>query len=82
MKPLLTVRINSPEKLIWEGKAEAISSENFQGKFDILPQHANFITMIENKPIKITTPTEVFDYNFPNAVIYIHNNLVMVYTNI
>jgi len=53
--PQLEVVVNSPDKLIWEGKAYSISSENSAGVFDILPEHANFVTMIENKPITIRT---------------------------
>ena len=76
------VRINSPEKLIWEGEAEWVSSENTSGKFDILPMHSNFISIIENKVIKVKADSKVADYNFPRSVIYAHANKVYIYTNI
>lgn len=44
---LVTVR--SPEKTIWEGSATAVSSENSAGTFDILAEHANFITMLKKE---------------------------------
>ncbi len=78
----LTVKINSPEKVIWEGVAESISSINTQGPFDILPFHANFITIIENKSIKIKTDKGIKEYSFPHAVVYSHNNQVFIYVNI
>lgn len=43
---LLDVEIRSKKGLIFIGKADAISSKNETGKFDILPLHANFITLV------------------------------------
>jgi len=78
----LHVRINSPERIIWEGQAESVSAINSHGTFDILPLHANFITIIENKPIKIKTSKEAFEFTFTKSVMYIHKNDVLIYTNI
>lgn len=43
---LLTVTIKDPERTAFEGQATAVSSSNTNGPFDILPYHANFITLI------------------------------------
>ena len=80
-KELLTIRITSPDKVIWEGKGQSLSSFNIDGPFDILPQHANFITIIEDKPIKIITPDGTVEQRFPHSVMYVHSNQVTVYTN-
>lgn len=77
----LTVRINSPEKLIWEGEAEYVSSKNAHGTFDILPMHANFISVVEKEAIHVKTKDTVMDYTFPHSVIYAHKNKVYIYTN-
>jgi len=82
MSDRLSVRINSPEKFIWEGEAVSVSSVNNNGPFDILPLHANFITIIRNTPIRVNTGQEVKDFTFPNAIIYAHANAVSIYTNI
>lgn len=42
-----TVTVRSPEKTVWEGDATAVSSENSSGTFDILAEHANFVTMLK-----------------------------------
>jgi F0F1-type ATP synthase epsilon subunit len=81
MRTFLNVRILSPEKLVWEGKAHALSSINSQGPFDILPHHANFISLVENQTIKIHTPDGKQEFKFEHAVIYTHNNNVQIYTN-
>jgi F0F1-type ATP synthase epsilon subunit len=84
MAQLIHVRINSPEKLIWEGEAEWVSSENDAGPFDILPLHSNFITFLEKRKIKIKNGTSgnVDEYDFDHSVMYAHSNTVYIYTNI
>lgn len=79
---LLRVKITSPQKIVWEGKAEWVSSENSAGKFDILPLHANFITIIENKPIKVKTETGIAEYSPTRSVLFTQNNMVLIYTDI
>lgn len=47
----LKVKILSPTQTIYEGEALSVSSTNSTGKFDILPYHANFITLIQKNPV-------------------------------
>ena len=77
---ILNVEINSPEKLIWEGQAKSVSSENSSGPFDILPYHANFITIIEDHPVKINTGLKIEEFHYTNAIIYASKNKVLIYT--
>lgn len=78
----LHVRISSPDKMIWEGEAKSVSSVNSDGPFDILPLHTNFITIIDNTPIRVNTGDDIQDYTFPHSVIYAHENTVLVFTNL
>lgn len=47
----LNVKIFSPTQTIFEGEVLSISSVNATGKFDILPYHANFITLVQKSPV-------------------------------
>lgn len=79
--PTLHVRIISPQELILDTQAEAVSSKNLQGKFDILPEHANFITVIENYPITVRVKNQKpIEFNFPIAIISTQENRVNIYT--
>ncbi len=78
----LSVRVITPEKLIWEGEARSVSSINNEGPFDILPLHTNFITIIENTPIKVDVRGAVQEYSFSRCVIYAHENKVTIYGNL
>lgn len=80
MKNTLTISIASPEQIIWEGKGIAVSSVNSVGPFDVLPHHANFITIIENKPVVIDTGTKRIQFTFPVCVLYARDNYVYAYT--
>lgn len=79
----LRVRIISPQQTFFEGEALSVSSKNMQGPFDILPEHANFITIIENSPIIIRIQDQKPQmFKFPIAIIYTTLNMVNIYTYI
>ena len=44
---LLTVSVKGPKTELFNGRAFSITSINNKGKFDILPFHINFITLIK-----------------------------------
>jgi len=77
------VIITNAEERIWEGVAQSISSKNSVGQFDILPGHANFVTMVKNEPIVIRAYMKrkgLFTYK--TAVITIRENKVEIYSDI
>lgn len=80
----IQVKIISPKEIIFEGPAWAVSSKNSDGNFDILPKHANFITLVENEPILIRKhdSQEVQSFKFELAIIYASNNKINIYTDI
>ena len=81
--PTLHVRIISPQQLILDTEANSVSSKNPQGNFDILPQHANFITLIDNSPIVVrVTGRKPLVFKFPLAIILTRENKVDIYTYI
>ena len=46
--PPLEIVIRRRDKLVYQGQAYAITSVNQKGTFDILAEHANFITVIKD----------------------------------
>jgi F0F1-type ATP synthase epsilon subunit len=53
MDKLLSVKVQTPRSIIFEGKAQAVASEDTRGPFSIIPQHANFLAIISKSPIMI-----------------------------
>lgn len=81
--PTLHVRIISPQQLLLDTECSSVSSKNLEGRFDILPQHANFITLIENSPINVSIPNQKpITFKFPMAIVYATDNKVNIYTYI
>lgn len=78
----INVIVNSPDKLIWEGRADSVSSENTEGTFDILPEHANFVTMIENKPVVVRSGGTQKEFQYQNAVLVVRGKMVTIYAGI
>lgn len=79
----LHVRIISPRQVIFESDAVSVSSTNSAGNFDVLPEHANFMTLIKNTPIVIIkTDKQKTTFNFPLAILYTASNRVNIYTDI
>lgn len=76
----LQVQVLSPETTLFAGPALSVSSKNSSGNFDLLPQHANLITFIDNNSIVIRKPNqEKVNFKFPFAIIYITNDQVTIY---
>ena len=81
--PVLQVKIVSPKGTLFYDSALSVSSTNTAGKFDILPWHANFITIVNNVPIIIRKVNkEEANFKFPLAIIYVTQDKVNIYTDI
>lgn len=84
---LLNIEIRSKRGLIFSGKAEAVSSRNETGKFDLLPLHANFITLINETVIihkRTFGGTEIIRDEFParRGVIKVSGNKVAIFLSL
>jgi F0F1-type ATP synthase epsilon subunit len=82
-QPRVHFRIVSPRKVLFENDALSVSSRNSKGNFDILPKHANFMTIIEKAPliIRLDQNQQIkFDLSF--GVIYSVNGQVNIYTDL
>lgn len=50
-KPSIKVFVRSRTKTFYDGNAYSVTSYNTKGIFDVLPYHANFISLIEKELI-------------------------------
>ncbi len=57
----LSVTIRDRSGILFQGEAQAVSSQNEKGPFDILPEHAHFIsTLTEKVVIHLSTGEQTF----------------------
>lgn len=59
-----------------QAKAEAVTAENKIGKFDILPGHANLISVVYNSLIVQTAAQGTRTYSFQKGVVEVNDNKV------
>lgn len=77
----LRVTIRNKDKVLFQGDVSALSSINDTGKFDILPQHENFISLIKEKLIVHPTLKENNEIQIENGVLRAFENKVNIYVN-
>lgn len=80
MKGTIHLTIMSPHSVVWEGAVRSLSSENSEGPFDILPEHARFISLIHAHPVQV----ELLDgtekeFRFESAVLAFENDEAKIY---
>jgi len=63
----------------FRGRAIAVSSQNRLGKFDILPEHTNFITLIFGHLTIHTTDKNRIEYQFERGILEVSENQVNVF---
>lgn len=79
----LNLRIISPVEDVFSGEVVSLSSRNSAGNFDILSQHANFITLINDSQITIRLPDKTTKtFQFPTAVLRCKDNRVEIFTDL
>lgn len=79
-----TVTVRSPENTIWSGEATSVSSENSAGSFDILAEHANFITMLKKDAQLTVVKSDGLKERIPasEAILAVMRGNLKIYTKI
>jgi F0F1-type ATP synthase epsilon subunit len=67
------------KEVFYQGEAISVSSQNQLGKFDILPKHTNFITLIFDELSIVTLKGEKITYRFKRGVLEVTKNKVNIY---
>lgn len=76
---LLLVSINNRDRQVFEGVAKAISFSNKKGPFDVIPGHANLISLIQNDLTIYKDKGELKKISFQTGVLEVLQNRVFIY---
>ncbi len=76
------VYIGDPEKVVFEGQAEAVSSINEKGPFDVLLEHENFICTVQEKVIIHLKGGEKKEFEIPKGILKTEENRVNIFLGI
>ncbi len=76
------LKIASREGTVFEGVVSSITSYNPKGKFDILENHTNFISLIQDKVILRESKDSEKEIVFKNALMRVRENNVEIYIGV
>jgi F0F1-type ATP synthase epsilon subunit len=77
----LSVIARAPFQVYYEGPALAVSATNKVGPFDILPNHADFFSVLSPGDVTIETPGEPVQFQIHNGIITVRGNQVMLFAD-
>jgi F0F1-type ATP synthase epsilon subunit len=79
---LLKVKIRDTESVIFEGLAERVSSFNEVGRFDVLPKHANFISIIRQEISLFHQREKIKELKIEQAVMKVKADQIHIFLGI
>ena len=79
--PPLTVIARSPFHVYYEGLAQVVSAKNSVGQFDVLPNHADFFSVMSPGDVIIETESDTLNFAISNGIIAVRDNEVMLFVN-
>lgn len=78
----LSVIARSPFNVYYEGDADAVSATNKVGRFDILPGHADFFSILKSDEIVIETGNaEPISFSINNGIMTVRDNEVLLFVD-
>lgn len=81
-KDLLNLTVRNRQEILFAGKVKAISSTNKIGVFDILPQHANFISIIQETLVIHKNEKEKLNFEVKTGLLKVWENEAKVFLDV
>ena len=77
----LKVIARAPFHVYYEGVARVVSAANKVGKFDVLPGHADFFSVMSPGEVSIETEKGPVSFDISNGIISVRDDEVMLFVN-
>lgn len=78
---MISVIARAPFEVFYEGQAESLSAENKVGRFDILPGHADFFSMLEPCTVHIVTANDSVEFPISTGIVTVRDDEVMLFAD-
>lgn len=78
----MAVKVHSPFKNYYDGEAFSISGVNATGPFDILPQHHNFISLLDACELTVRSPKGDQRIQIAGGLMHVKANRVVVFLDV
>ena len=79
MQSEISVTIYDLEAIVYKGKIKALTSVNEKGKFDILPLHSNFISIVKDYLILHEREGKDKEFKLKRGVLRVVNNEISIF---
>ena len=76
------VTVRNRQGLAFEGEIKSVTSFNKLGRFDVLAQHANFITLIKDRVMLGKKDGKFMEIPFSTGVMMVEGNKVEVFLGV
>lgn len=81
-KEPLNLLVRTRDKIIYQGVVKSLTSVNESGKFDILPNHANFISLIKKYIFVNELDDKTLGIEVDNGILKVEKNRIEVYLGV
>lgn len=81
-EPKLQVKIMSPTQTHYDGKALSLSAVNKVGQFDILENHANFFSLLDEGDVVVNTGFQTLTFPVKQGIVKAGNNIITLFIDI
>lgn len=82
-KPLsMHVKVYAPFKVYFDGPATSVSAVNDTGPFDILPEHHNFMTLLNTCDLVVRTEQGEETFKISRGIMHVKANKVIVFLDV
>lgn len=81
-REVLQIKVYSPYKSYFDEPAYSITAVNGTGEFDILPQHHNFISLLDACEMKIEAERGAVPIKISGGIMHVRGNNVTVFLDV
>jgi len=79
----MRVKIYAPFKVYFDGPAKSLTATNRVGPFDVLPQHHNFISLLEPADVIVRSDgNDDFKMHINQGIIHVKADIVRVFLDV
>ena len=78
----LSVLVRNRERIFYDGPAKAVTSYNAKGKFDILEEHVNFISIITKGVTIYKEDNSAQEFKISTGVLKVSKNSIEIFLGI
>lgn len=76
------VKVHAPYKVYYDDQATSISAENDTGPFDILPNHHNFMTLVNQCDVVVRNGEKEEKIPVARGVMHVKADQVILFLNV